>query len=78
MVYVFCSVPFHSESGKGRYFLFPYSKCMDVDQWYIARLSFFGLASIMVYVFRPNAVSSRIKKKETTPFSLFLIRNAWC
>ena len=29
------------EKGDIFFFLFPYSKCMEVDQWYVARLSSF-------------------------------------
>ena len=49
---------------------------MEVGQKYSARLSSFGLTRIMVYVFRSNAVSSRIMKKETFPFSLFEMHGA--
>ena len=52
--------------------LFSYSKCIAADQWYIARLSSFGLMSIMVYVFFLSIfVSFRIRKKETFRFSSF-------
>ena len=50
---------------------FLYSKCMEVDQCCIARLSSFGLTSIQVYFFLANAVSFRIWKKEAFLFSLF-------
>ena len=54
----FCSVPFiANKEKKRRYFLFPYSKYMEVDQWCIARLSSFSLTSILVYVFLSKAVS---------------------
>ena len=62
---------FISNKEKRRRFLFPYSKYMEVDQGYITRLSSFGLISIMLYVFLSIAVSYRIRKKETFPFSLF-------
>ena len=65
----------NKEKGDIAFFHFPYSKCMEVDQWYIARLSSFGLANIMVYVF---SVQRRfISNKEIGNVSFFLIRNAW-
>ena len=54
MVYVFLSNAVSWR--KRRHFLFPYSKCMEIDQWYIARLSSFSLTSIMVYDVLFNAV----------------------
>ena len=34
MVNMFCPMPFHSDKGKGNipFFIFPYSKFMEVDQ----------------------------------------------
>ena len=42
---------------------FPYSKCMEVDQWYIARLSSSGLKSILVYSFWPVPFHSEYGKR---------------
>ena len=55
--FVQCGFIANKEKGDIFVFLLPYSKCMEDDQLYIARLSSFGLRSIMVYVFLANAVS---------------------
>ena len=44
---------------------------MEMDQKNMARLPSFRLRSIMVNVYLSNAVSLRIRKKETFPFTLF-------
>ena len=62
---------FMSNKEKGDISFFSHSKCREVDQWDIGRLSSFGLTSIIVNVFLSNAVSLRIRKKETFPFFLF-------
>ena len=72
-----CRFIANKEKGDISIFLFPYLKCTEVHQWYIARVSSFGLTSIMVYVFLSNAMSLRIRKKEIFPNSFFLIRTAW-
>ena len=70
----FFSMPFYSEEGKRRHFLFSLFEMHGCRS--VGRLSSFGLTSIMVYVFRSNAVSLRIRKKETFPFSLFEMHGA--
>ena len=47
----------NKEKGDVSFFNFPNSICMAVHQWYILRLSSFGLTSIMVYDFLFNTVS---------------------
>ena len=46
-----CRFIANKEKGDISFFLFPYSKCMEEDRWYIARLLSVGLTSIMVYDF---------------------------
>ena len=66
MVYVFLS-------NAVSFFNFSYSICLDVDQWYILRLSSIGRTYIIVYEFLFNAVLWRIRKRR-----YFLFRFSKC
>ena len=52
-------------------FLFFYSKCMEVDQWYIKHLSSFGLTSILVCIFSVQCRFLANKGKGDISFFLF-------